>query len=330
VNYTGGEVALGGFTTDARVAFVRINGGEVSAFLVAGGRILRGPGARVSVDEPALLAYRAVADGLGELANQSGVATRVSVSGLAPYDSAALIRPDGTRGRGDWLARGEVVSLDVPAYSRIEFTRGHAPTVAEYEEDVRRGKVRAALEAEARERHRLWRARRAQYAKARAAPVPEGCFALAQAEDFAREGGGKVTVTDRKAAAFGECFFKWDDRGHWVEFDVEIEHEGYYQVVLRYCREGGPVVRSLTIDGEFPHAVARKMEMDGTGGWSNGADNWRYYALEWPLVGKPFLVHLRRGRHAIRLENTSGGGVNLDYVVLAPAGRAVTREAVEK
>ena len=66
------------------------------------------------------------------------------------------------------------------------------------------------------------------------------------------------------------------------------------------------------------------------GGWSNGADNWSYYALKWPLVGGPLLVRLERGRHTLRLENTSGGGVNLDYIVLAPVGMEVTREAVER
>jgi len=329
VNYTGGEVSLDGWTTDARVAFARVAGGAIDAFVMAGGRTLRGPEGSVAVDAPTLLVYRAVAPGLGQLANQGGAAAHVRVAGLAAYDRVAAVEAAGRRGDGAKIARGGV-ETDLAAYGVVELTRGRQPTVAEHEELVRAGKVRAALEAEARARRELEDAKREQYAAARRAPLPAGTYSLVQAEALVDQGGGKVTISDKKAATYGTCFLNWDNRGQWIEYDVDVARDGYYKVLLRYCREGGPVERGLKIDGEFPHAATRAMRMDGTGGWSNGADNWKYYTVEWPLVGGPFLVHLTQGRHRLRLEGLGGDGLNLDYIVFAAQDMVVTREAVEK
>ena len=59
-------------------------------------------------------------------------------------------------------------------------------------------------------------------------------------------------------------------------------------------------------------------------------DNWKYYTFQWPLLEKPFLVHLTKGEHVVRLENASGGGLNLDYFVLVTADMELKREVVEK
>jgi hypothetical protein len=151
-----------------------------------------------------------------------------------------------------------------------------------------------------------------------------------QTETPQAQDGGSVNVSANKTGIYGEAFSGWDNPDHWLEYEIDAPRDGYYQLVLKYCREGGPTVRSLQIDGEYPHPAFAQIEMPGTGGWSNGTDNWQFFTLEWPRIGKPFLVHLTEGTHRIRLTNVSGGGLNLDYFVLAAPGFPVTREAVEK
>jgi hypothetical protein len=248
---------------------------------------------------------------------------------VGSYDTLATVGPDGNH-EGAASTTPDALVVAAKPYGTCELLRGEQPTVAQYETKQRADKVQAAIDAEAAARKRLDEARKDQYAQAREAGPDKGTFVLVQAEDLAGQGGGEVTITDKKAAAYGTCFLKWDSRGHWLDYNVEIPKDGYYKIILRYCREGGPVVRALRIDGEYPHEAARKMEMPGTGGWSNGADNWQYYAFSWPVIGEPFLVKLAAGKHTLRLENASGGGVNLDYIVIASTDTEVSRELVEK
>ena len=71
-------------------------------------------------------------------------------------------------------------------------------------------------------------------------------------------------------------------------------------------------------------------EMPGTGGWSNGADNWKLYTLQWPLVEKPYLWPLKAGKHTIRVTNIGGGGLNLDYIVIAAPFLEGSKKGFEK
>ena len=222
------------------------------------------------------------------------------------------------------------IAFRADAYQTLELVQGSQPTVAEYTTRLRRAKVEAALAREQKEREAIGKQKAVQYAKAKVAKAPADYVVLVQAEKFTKESGGKVTITSRKVATYGDAFLNWDNRGHSIEYDLEVAHEGYYRVMLKYCREGGPVIRSLQIDGAYPGEAARQMEMPGTGGWSNGADNWKLYTLGWPLIGEPYLVLLTKGEHRLRLENVSGGGLNLDYVLFVPAFVEVSRGMVEK
>lgn len=278
---------------------------------------------------PSLLTFRTLKDGLGQLCNQGGTATRVELSGVGTYESFAATGADGARGAATTANVGSF-AIDATAYGTFELTRGTQPTVAQYEADERASKIRAALEAEAAAKKKLEQARDAQYAQAKEAGPAAGTFVLVQAESFAAQGGGEVTISDKKAATFGTCFLNWDRRGHWIDYNVEIPKDGYYKILLKYCREGGSVIRALRVDGEYPSESARKFELPGTGGWSNGADNWQYYTLSWPGLEEAFLVKLTAGKHTLRLENSGGDGVNLDYIVFASHPTEVTRALVEK
>jgi hypothetical protein len=208
-----------------------------------------------------------------------------------------------------------------------EQVSAHVDAIRQARQEVERQEAADREAQDRRAREKFGDQVDAQLAAARAANVPEGTFVLVQAESVARQGGGKVRVTD-KPDAFGKAIMHWDDKGHWLEYDVEIPHDGYYQVVLRYAwgEGGGPGLRSLKIDGESPTEYAERIELARTGGWAA----WRFHRLGWPeFHDQPFLVKLARGPHRLRLENLGGGGVNLDYIVLAEPAMALTRDAVE-
>jgi hypothetical protein len=168
----------------------------------------------------------------------------------------------------------------------------------------------------------------AQYNAARAAAVPGDWLTLVQAEAFSAEGGGKVKRTG-KPGAMGEAFMGWDAPGHWLEYGFEVARDGYYKIAFKYARgeKGAPGTRTILVDGQAPGEAVRTLELPNSGGWSS----WRLHTLRWPeFKNKPFLVKLKAGRHTLRLENASGGGVNLDYIVIAAPFLDLTTEAVEQ
>lgn len=326
-----GLLSFGDWKTDARVAFVQVTGKTITALYLAGGTKLEGPAGRVLSSTPSLLAYRVVKDGLAELANQGETATDLTVAGLAAFDYVCPVGRDGARqGRNSVTSEREGTLIKAQPFQAYELTKGDQPTVAEHTASLRVAKLHTALERERKERESIEKRAAELLGKARACKVPTDYFVLVQAENLIEQGGGEVTITSKKVGAHGDAFLNWDNRGHWIDYDVEVAHDGYYQVLLKYCREGGPVTRSLQIDGEYPTQFAKRIEMPGTGGWSNGADNWKLYRLDWPLIDKPCFVELKAGKHRLRVENVSGGGLNLDYLIIAAPFMAVTTEAVEK
>ena len=326
VNYGDGALRCGDWTSDARTAFVRVADGKLDAFLLAGGTRIEGPAGAVTMSAPSLVAYRAVRDGLAELANLSEAPVEViQAKGIAAYDNVHDMAADGSRaGRrsdGRWLLGPRM---------RQELTRGAQPTVAEHEAAVRREKRAAEAERTRRERVAREQAYAAVLEQAKAAGVPSGYFTLIQAEAPVEQEGGKVSPTNR-VGDFGGSFTQWNDRGHFLHYEFEVAHDGWYQVALKYCREGDAGERAIRIDGEYPDPAFAAVTLAGTGGWSRGADNWEIAGVNDPLLGRPALVKLAAGRHRLTLENLTGdGGCNVDYVVVAEPFMTVTRSAVEK
>jgi hypothetical protein len=329
-NFSGGPCEFGDWSTDARVAAVQVRDGGLVGVYMAGGSKIDGPGVSILAATPSLVAGRTVKDGLFQLANQGGVATELTLSGLAVPDAVFAMDRAGARGGKVAVASvGTGIRFVADAYTTYELARGDQPTVAEYEAEIRREKVEAMIREEKRQRQELSVVADAQAEKAREAAVPDGFRLIVQAESVADEGGGKVNTTTNKVGSVGAAFSGWDSPNHWLEYEVEVPQDGYYQLALKYCREGGPTTRSLQVDGAYPHPSFAKLEMPGTGGWSNGTDNWQYYRLEWPLLGRPYLVRLTKGTHRIRLNNVSGGGVNLDYLAILAPHVALDRESIE-
>ena len=318
-----------GWQTDARSALVRIRDGRIDAAILAGGTELKGEVGKLIASKPGLICYRMLTDDLAEITNTGSDAVRVSLSGVDWADNAILMDVDGKPKQTIKVSKGQITTT-IPAMSSLELRNGEQPTVAEYQAALRREKLLAALERERAELVTMKKQAEAQQQTAAEQVMPEDYFVLVQADTFTDQDGGKVSITDKKTATFGHAISGWNNRKHWLEYEFEVEHDGLYQIVFKYCREGGPTDRSMTINSTTPIAPAALMTFEGSGGWANGSDDWKLHTLMWPRIDMPALVKLPKGRHTLRLDSPAGGGLNIDYIVIASPSMEVTRDAVEQ
>jgi len=147
------------------------------------------------------------------------------------------------------------------------------------------------------------------------APLTEGV--IAQAEEFVDQSGGEVHIRDDKPGVLGTCFSHWDDEGHWLTWRLSVPADGTYNLILRYCT---------------PQTVRREVQLDdgpltaqtfaATGGFSGPSDDWAHGVARAP-DGAWMALDLEAGEHLLKVTNTDGQGMNLDYVALvtAKAGR---------
>lgn len=92
---------------------------------------------------------------------------------------------------------------------------------------------------------------------------------------------------------------KWEIAGQWIEWEVAIPADGYYQIATRFRQDtysGGYVSRRLTIDGELPFQEASSLQFMFGDSWQTAA------------VGgeEPYLFYLTKGVHTIRMNVTMG------------------------
>lgn len=326
VNPGAGAIRIGPWSTDSRVAALRTRGGAVEALILGGGRTLTGPGCDLALSAPALVTCYAAGDGLARFTNHGGTAIEATWAGIA-YTTAASVGRDGA-----WSAKTAIAGgrFAIAADAAVDLARGEQPTVASREAAQRLAKQQAAAAAAAqrqREREALIAAQQAAAAKE---PAPADALVVVQAEDFTGQGGGEATATTTKTAAMGPSLTGWNNNGHWIEFTCVIAKPGWYQIALKYCAEGDGASRVLRLDGQAADPNLPELALPGTGGWSNGADNWSLMPIAWPGTATPYLFHLAAGKHVLRFENPAGGGLNLDYLVIAPAAAQPTRAGIER
>jgi hypothetical protein len=163
-------------------------------------------------------------------------------------------------------------------------------------------------------------------AAAQASRLPANTVVLIQAEDFSGQGGGTVSSVSNKTATVGAAVSQWNALGHWLEFTVEAPVEGYYCLGLVYCAEAN-TERVLQVDGEAQEPYA-PLNLEATGGWSRGSDDWRLYVLPNPATDRPLLIRLKTGKNVLRLTNSIGGGANLDYLAIFSPDVQPTRESL--
>lgn len=322
-----GLVSIGEVRTDAGMAALRRQGKVVESLILSGGTTFTDGAVTVKLSVPSLVSAYAVKPGLIRFTNHSPQPVMVDWSGLPATQVATL------DAAGVWTGRIPIgkSGFTVAANSAVDLVAdGQKESVAQFEVTQRREKQQKVVDAERQRGAALEADLAERMASAKREPLPAGSQILMEAEAFTAEGGGKVTVNARKVAAHGQSFNGWDGRDHWLEYTAEVAHTGWYQLGLRYCKEGDATRRSVLIDGQPMHPALGVASFPGTGGWSGGTDNWRLAPVCFPGTETPVIVRLEKGRHVLRLINTLGESMNLDYIVLAPAGVAMTRENVEK
>ena len=147
---------------------------------------------------------------------------------------------------------------------------------------------------------------------------PLSGVAMAQAEDIAAQGGGRVKIRSDKVGSVGKAFSHWNDEGHWIEWKVAIPKTADYHLVIRYCAPHD-TLRSLLVDGVAQPGV-ELLEFPSSGGYGGrSSDCWAHLPVQ-NANGKLHVWRLAKGTHTIRLVNVCGKGLNLDYLAFVPRG----------
>lgn len=133
-----------------------------------------------------------------------------------------------------------------------------------------------------------------------------------EAETIAGQGGGEVQIRTDKVGASGSAISHWDSKGHWLEWQVQAPQAGTYRLVVRYCTPEG-ALRNVQLDSKDNGLV----RFAGTGGFGGPTNDWGHTLLR-DGQGKPMEWTLAAGPHTVRLTNTDGLGLNLDYLHLVP------------
>jgi len=97
----------------------------------------------------------------------------------------------------------------------------------------------------------------------------------------------------------------------------------FYNVSAVSCTQLANGERILEINREVQEPFA-PMVFPVTGGWANNSDDWKLFTLMNPTNDKPLLIKMKKGANILRMTNSSGIGINLDY--LLPTSPDITPE----
>ncbi|MBM4049905.1 MAG: carbohydrate-binding protein, partial [Planctomycetes bacterium] len=100
-----------------------------------------------------------------------------------------------------------------------------------------------------------------------------------EAEQFAGQGGGEVTISTEKVAASHKAFLNWNKSGHWLEWTINVPKDGRFQLAVRYCTQFESATRDVLVDGAQPFPDMKQVTFPGTGGWANKANDWNHLVL---------------------------------------------------
>ncbi len=131
----------------------------------------------------------------------------------------------------------------------------------------------------------------------------------AEAEAFSGQGGGEARVREDKKGVVGKSISHWDAAGHWLEWQIPVARAGRYRLLLRYCAPH-TARRQLAVNG----ADLGECRLPGSGGFGDAPGDWEH---AWAApAGSTLELELPAGTHTVRLVNTDGKGLNLDYLIL--------------
>lgn len=133
---------------------------------------------------------------------------------------------------------------------------------------------------------------------------------IVEGENYIKEEGGTVQKVGGRVGATGEMISYWDNKGHAVEYEVDIPETGSYKLVIRMCNGRMWVTyRDVMIDGQYPSEAFKKIAFKPTGGFSKTSNDFINVTVS-DAQGQPALVELAKGKHVVRITNLGGDGEN--------------------
>ncbi len=312
------EFNLDDFGTDAQQAFVSKSAGEVVMLSLAGGRHLVTKDSVLERSETGNALLEKMDNDAYVLANPSPTAASVLVRfpGLSGLTAYALDKNGDRSGEKVKVSNGGAgLSFDLAANGRIELAKADAESLFAYRQRMLR-EVQAEAEAAAmKDKNEALARNKVRLAEAKTLALPAGTQVVVQAEDFSGEGEGKVGISSKKKAIIGKAFASWNNSGHWLEYTVNAPAEGYYNLSLVYCTALGNGERILEINGVEQEPFA-PITFEVTGGWANNSDDWKLRTAMNPATEEPLLIKLNEGENVLKMINSSGTGINLDYLLI--------------
>jgi hypothetical protein len=332
VSYRPGTYKIGELETDAQQAMVVMDGDQVRAMYLAGGRALKVGNAVLSRLEPGLAFVEKAETGAYMVGNpsptQADVRVLLSAGTLGGMEAYGLDTSGKRIGRAlVQEATSGTFGFNMKPASKVEFAPKGAASVYDHRQAMLRKRQTEQEAALVKAKADCLARTAARQEEARKKPAPANTVVAVQAEDFTSEGGGKMGVTGEKRAAIGKCINMWDALGQWVEWTVDVPADGYYHLTLCYCSEMDKAERELKTNGEVQEPFA-PLVFPSTGGWSNGSDDWRLHTAQNPANDQPLLVKFRQGKNVVRLTNTNGRGINVDYLAVTSPDVKVDREGL--
>jgi len=160
--------------------------------------------------------------------------------------------------------------------------------------------------------------------------IPGGSFSAASDAGFRTESG---------IGGRAEPSAVLDEEDSWVEYEVDIPEDGFYQMAMTYYALEGKrssVLRTLQIDGEFPFIQLKRLEF--TRMWKEAGEVWsdnqgnQYNPAQEEVFGwqrsyirdadgkayEPYRFHLTKGKHTIRITMTREPAAIGELEIMAP------------
>lgn len=143
---------------------------------------------------------------------------------------------------------------------------------------------------------------------------------IIEAENFIKEENGYLSkALGRPEASGNNCIIGWNNKGHAVEWEIEIPESALYKVVLRHANgRKWTTFRDFKIDNQYPAQAFEKIAFTQSGGFSKEENNWQNYTVV-DEKQRPVLIQINKGKHSIRMTNLGGmlgddGATNLDCI----------------
>ena len=322
-----GSYKAGDLETDGVQAFALMDGTTARSLYLAGGKSLKVGGNAIERSAPGLAYIEKSDTGGYVVANPSPSEAKVTatLAALQGMEAFSLDSSEKRTGPAEVTKAGNSVTVDLKPGGKVEFAPAGATSIYGFRMAMLQKREDAQEAALAKGREDCEARTKVREAEAKAKPAPKNTVLVAGAMDMSGQGGGEVKRSDSKLAAVGPAFTSWDEEGHWLEWTFDAPADGYYNLSVCYCTAMDQCEREIQVNGEVQEPFA-PMIFPSTGGWAGGSDDWRIFTAENPVAKHPLLIKLNQGKNVIRLTNTNGRGINVNYVAVTSPDVKITRE----